>query len=439
MIARFSLPEMADLFTDEARYATYARVEVLATEAQVELGRVPEEALVDMRRAPSPRPERVAEIQKDRDHEVLSFLTAYTETMPPSSARWVHLGMTSYDLVDTALGHTLARAVDVLGGAGRRLRRILVERALEHFDTVMVGRTHGVHAEPTTLGHKLGGYAFAVERSLRRLDAARKAVAVGTISGAVGTYALIDPYVEEYVCAELGLGVEPSPTQVVSRDRHAQLLQAVALLGACVEQIALELRLLQRTEVREVEERHTAGYQGSSAMPHKANPTTSELLCGLARLLRGYASTALENVALWHERDLAHQAVEKVLLPDALTAAHFQLSTAAQVLEHLVVHPDRMRAQLAATHGLVCSSTVLTQLLENGVERDRAYRAVQAAAKRTAEYGHNFGDTLREEGVEAAARAPEDFLANHHVIHSRLESLRDAPDPIATDRPGRPD
>ncbi|WP_078910479.1 adenylosuccinate lyase [Streptomyces sp. NRRL S-87] len=424
MIPRFTLPEMASLFSDEYRYETYVRVEILATEAQVRLDRVPAEVLDDMRAAKTPLPSRVVEIQKERDHEVLSFLTAYTEQMPESSARWVHLGMTSYDLVDTALGFTLAQACDVLLSAGRRLRSVLVERAFEHWDTVMVGRTHGVHAEPTTFGHKLGGYAFAVERSLERLVAAREAVAVGTVSGAVGTYSLIDPAVEEYVCAQLGLGVEPSPSQVVSRDRHAQLLQAVAALGACIEQIALELRLLQRTEVREVEEQRVEAYQGSSAMPHKANPTGSELLCGLARLLRGYANMALENVALWHERDLAHQAVEKVLLPDAMTVAHFQTVKAAEILENLRVNPDHMRNSLAATHGLVCSSSVLVELLEAGVERDQAYRAVQSAARKTAEYGQNFGEALAEEGIETSPRTPEDFLVNHGVVHTRLEQLR---------------
>ncbi|WP_330242550.1 adenylosuccinate lyase [Streptomyces sp. NBC_00525] len=424
MIPQFTLPEMARLFSDEFRYETYVRVEILATEAQVRLGRVPEAVLDDMRAAAPPLPSRVTEIKKERDHEVISFLTAYTERMPESSARWVHLGMTSYDLVDTAMGSILAAATDLLVSAARRLRGVLVDRAFEHWDTVMVGRTHGVHAEPTTFGHKLGGYAFAVERSLRRLAAAREAVAVGTISGAVGTYALIDPAVEEYVCERLGLGIEPAPSQVVARDRHAQLIQAVALLGACVEQIALELRLLQRTEVREVEERRVEAYQGSSAMPHKANPTGSELLCGLARLLRGYAGTVLEDVALWHERDLAHQAVEKVLLPDALTVAHFQAVRAADLLEHLRIDADRMRESIDATHGLVYSSSVLVELLEAGVERDRAYRAVQAAAGRTAEHGQDFGEALLAEGVRSGPREPEDFLVRHGVVRSRLERLR---------------
>ncbi|MFG2577418.1 adenylosuccinate lyase [Streptomyces sp. NPDC048481] len=428
MIARYTLPEMADLFSDRTRYATWVRVEILASQAQAALGRVPHEAVEDMRRARVPDPERVAEIERERDHEVLSFLAAYCEDIPESSARWVHLGMTSYDLVDTALGHTLARATDLLADAARRLRRVLTSRALEHWDTVMVGRTHGMHAEPTTFGHKLAGHAFAVDRSLRRLAAAREAVAVGTVSGSVGTYALIDPYVEEYVCGALGLGVEPAPSQVVARDRHAQLLQAVAALGACVEQIALELRLLQRTEVREVEEARTGAYQGSSAMPHKRNPTTSERLCGLARLLRGYADTAMENVALWHERDLAHQSVERVILPDSLSVGHFQVTRAADLVASLAVDADRMRAHVDQTDGLIHSSSVLAELLGNGVEREHAYRSVQAAANHTLATGEHFGASLAKQGIDLAGLGPERFLTHHDVIRTRLEKLHELED-----------
>jgi adenylosuccinate lyase len=428
MIPRYTLPEMEDLFSDQSRYATWVQVEILASEAQVRLGRVPEEAVKDMRRAPVPLAARVAEIEKERDHEVLSFLAAYCDSMPESSARWVHLGMTSYDLVDTALGHTLARATDLLTGAGRRLRQVLVDRALEHWDTAMVGRTHGVHAEPTTFGHKLGGYAFAVDRSLKRLAAAREAVAVGTVSGSVGTYALIDPFVERHVCEALGLGVEPCPSQVVARDRHAQLLQAVATLGACVEQIALELRLLQRTEVREVEERRSSAYQGSSAMPHKRNPTASERLCGLARLLRGYAHTALEDVAMWHERDLAHQSVERVILPDSLSVGHYQATAAADLVASLTVHPERMRGHIDQTDGLVYSSSVLAELLGGGMERERAYRSVQAAANRTIATGVHFSDSLAEDGIDLGGLAPERLLTHHDVIRTRLETLRELDD-----------
>lgn len=428
MIARYALPEMARLWTDQARYETWTRVEVLATEAQAHLGRVPAEALDDIRRAQVPSAARVAEIERERDHEVLSFLAAYCEDIPDESARWVHLGMTSYDLVDTALAHTLARATDLLLAAARRLRRVLADRAVEHWDTVCIGRTHGVHAEPTTFGHKLAGFAFAVDRSVRRLGSARKAVAVGTISGSVGTYALIDPFVERYVCDEIGLGVEAAPSQVVGRDRHAELVQAVATLGACVEQIALELRLLQRTEVREVEERRTIAYQGSSAMPHKRNPTTSERLCGLARLLRGYASTVLENVALWHERDLAHQSVERVALPDSLMVGHFQATMAADLVQTLTVYPERMRAGIDHTDGLVYSSVVLADLLAAGVEREKAYRVIQSAANRTIASGTHFSEALHEEGIDLGPLRPQRFLAHHDVIRSRLESLRELED-----------
>jgi len=428
MISRYSCPEMAELWSDQARYTTWVRVEVLASQAQSMLGRVPMSALADIQLAQVPDAARVAEIELSRGHEVLSFLAAFCEDIPEESARWVHLGMTSYDLVDTALGHTLDRATRLLIEAARRLRSVLTERAVEHWSTVCIGRTHGVHAEPTTFGHKLAGFAFAVDRSIGRLRAAREAVAVGTVSGSVGTYALIDPSVETYVCRELGLGVESAPSQVVARDRHAQLVQAVATLGACVEQIGLELRLLQRTEVREVEERRTAAYQGSSAMPHKRNPTTSERLCGLARLLRGHAAVMLEDVALWHERDLAHQAVEQVVLPDSLMVGHYQAQLAAELVETLEVFPDRMRAAIDQTQGLALSSAVLADLLEGGVEREKAYRAVQMAANRTADLGENFEKALSAAGVHTDAIGPERFLVHHDVILKRLEALRELED-----------
>lgn len=425
MISRYSLPEMAELWSDQARYATWTRVEVLASQAQALLGRVPEAALADIRRARVPAAARVAELERERDHEILSFLAAFCEDIPDDSARWVHLGMTSYDLVDTALGHTLARACDLLLQAAARLRGVLADRAVEHWDTVCIGRTHGMHAEPTTFGHKLAGFAFAIDRSVRRLEAARTEVAVGTISGSVGTYALIDPFVEKYVCAELGLGVEPAPSQVVARDRHAQLLQTVATLGACVEQIAIEVRLLSRSEVREVEEPRTAAYQGSSAMPHKRNPTTSERLTGLARLLRGYAGTMLEDVALWHERDLSHSSVERVAMPDALIVAHYQATAAADLVAGLEVFPDRMRAAIDRTNGLAYSSAVLADLLEGGTERERAYRAIQAAANGAISGGDDLGTLLGAEGVDIGPLRPERFLVHHDVIFERLEALRD--------------
>lgn len=427
MIDRYALPEMRDLWTEEAKFASWVRVEVLASDAQAQLGVVPAAALDAIRTGTVPSPERVRDYERTRDHEVLAFLAAYTDSIPGGHGRWVHYGMTSYDLVDTALGHTLAASCDLLLTAVGGLRRVLVRRAFEHWDTICVARTHGIHAEPTTFGHKLALHAFAVDRCLVRLRAARTAVCVGTISGSVGTYSRIDPFVESYVCGRLGIGIEPAPSQVVARDRHAELLGTIAVLGAVVEQIGLELRLLQRTEVREVEEPRTSEYQGSSAMPHKRNPTSSERICGLARLLRSYADATWENVALWHERDLAHSSVERVAFPDAFTIAHYQASQAAQVIDGLTVNADRMLANLDATAGLIYSSEILLDLVAGGMDRDAAYRVVQAAASETAASGRHLSQTLADHGVMTRPDQfrPEAFLGRHDVIRKRLESLSD--------------
>ncbi|WP_447006261.1 adenylosuccinate lyase [Saccharothrix isguenensis] len=427
MIERYCLPEMRALWTDEAKYASWVEVEVLASQAQVELGVVPPEALTAIRQGRVPSPERVRECEVTRDHEILAFLDAYTETIPDGHGRWVHHGMTSYDLVDTALGHTLAKACDVMTEAATALRAALVRRAREHWDTVCVARTHGIHAEPTTFGQKLALHACAVDRSLRRLAAAREAVAVGTVSGPVGTYSKIDPYVEAFVCDALGLGVEPIPSQVVARDRHAELLSALAVLGAVVEQIGLELRLLQRTEVREVEEPRTSAYQGSSAMPHKRNPTLSERLCGLARLLRSYSTAACENVALWHERDLAHSPVERVVFPDAFTIAHYQVVLATRIVTDMRVFPDRMRQGLEATNGLIYSADVLLDLVAGGMDRERAYREVQAAATEAGETGRHLSETLADRGLATTPEQfrPERFLTRTSVLRDRMEKMFD--------------
>ncbi|MFD9654910.1 adenylosuccinate lyase [Streptomyces mirabilis] len=424
MIPRYVLPAMAELWSDESKYALWARIEVLVAEAQAAHGVVPAEVLRVISEAPPPAPQRVAELERTRDHEILAFLAAYTETMPADAARWVHHGLTSYDVVDTALGSTLKASCDFVLSAGVELLSVLAERALEHWDTVCVGRTHGVHAEPTTFGQKLAVHAFAVRRSLARIRAARTAVAVGTVSGAVGTYAFVDPRVEAHVCQTLGLTPESVPSQVVARDRHAELLSALAVGGAVVEQIALELRHLQRTEVREVEEPRTSEYQGSSAMPHKRNPSTSERLCGLARLLRAHAGAALEDVALWHERDLAHQSVERVILPDSLMVAHFQLASTAAVIRGLTVRADRMRENLDATKGLIYSSMSYLDLVSSGMEREPAYRAVQSAATEAWSGAADFAQALRSRGIEPpAAVGPERYLARRAHLKDRLQEL----------------
>jgi adenylosuccinate lyase len=425
VIPRYTLPAMGALWTEEGKLATWVQVEVLACEAHAQLGVVPAADLAAIRAGTPPTPQRVAEIERLTNHDVIAFLTAFAATIPGDAARWVHYGLTSSDLVDTAQAVTLTRSADLVLAAADRLVAVLRERALEHWDTVCVGRTHGVHAEPTTFGHKLAGFAFAVDRGRRRLREARDGVAVGSISGAVGTYASVDPFVEAYVLERLGLQAEPVPTQVVARDRHAGLLCALAVLGAAVEQIGLELRHLQRTEVREVEEPFGSGQKGSSAMPHKRNPILCERVCGLARILRGNAVVALENVALWHERDISHSSAERVVLPDSLIVAHYQLDVARRVVEGLAVFPERMRANLDATAGLVFSSQVLLALVDAGAARDDAYAVVQAAAMRAWETGSDFREALVAAGVDLPDEVfdPRRFLRHHDVVRRRLEAL----------------
>ena len=429
MISRYTLPDMGALFTDEAKLATWVEVEVLACEAHAELGVVPAEDLAAIKQGRVPSPERCAEIEQTTNHDVIAFLTAFMETIPSDGeenpGRWVHYGMTSSDLLDTALGATLGRATDLVLDKADRLVAALKRRAIEHWDTVCAGRTHGVHAEPTTFGHKLAQFAFAVDRGRVRLRAAREAVTVGSISGAVGTYSNIDPFVEQYVCERLGIAIEPVATQVVARDRHAELLSALAMLGASVEQIGLEIRHLQRTEVREAEEPFGKGQKGSSAMPHKRNPITCERICGIARVLRANAGAALENIALWHERDITHSSVERVILADSLIAADYQLHLAIRVVDGLTVFADRMLANLEATGGLIYSSQVLLHLVDTGMDRDDAYKVVQAAAMRTWESGVAFRQTLAEEGVEVPEEAlrPDRFLHRHDTVRRRLEAL----------------
>jgi adenylosuccinate lyase len=404
MIPRYSLPPMADLFTDEARFAAWVEVEVLAVEAWARLGVIPSnDARAVRQRAPESTPElveAVAERERTTDHDVAAFVDVVQERIGPPAGKWVHYGLTSTDVVDTALCLTLTRAADVLIEASGRLIAVLKRRALEFRATPMVGRTHGVHAEPTTFGAKLALWCLQADRDRQRLRRARDAVAVGKLSGAVGTYSNIDPSVEAYVCEALGLRPVPA-TQVVARDRHAEYLFACASVGATVELIATEIRHLQRTEVREAEEPFRAGQKGSSAMPHKRNPVKAEQLSGLARLLRGYLGAGLENVALWHERDISHSSVERVALPDASILAHYVLTKAADVIEGMTVNADRMIENLERSYGLVFSQPVLLALVASGLTRDEAYRIVQRHAMTAWEEGKPFR-TLLESDPEVA-------------------------------------
>jgi adenylosuccinate lyase len=432
MISRYTLPEMGALWGSEHRFRLYARVEVAVVRARARRGLVPAEDLAAIEAAPPPSAERVHELDQQLHHDVIAFLTAYGEGIGPA-ARHVHYGMTSSDLLDTALALQLERAADLLSRRLDRLVALLRDRALEHRDTLCLGRTHGVAAEPTTFGLKLAGHAFAFARDRRRLAAARQAVAVGKLSGAVGTYSNLAADIETEVLAELGLEPEDAATQVVARDRHAQFLTTLALVGGNLERLAVEVRHLQRTEVREVEEPFALGQKGSSAMPHKRNPIVAERLTGIARLLRGYAVPALEDVALWHERDISHSSAERVTLPDACCVLDYALERAGWLVAGLRVFPERMRANLEASGGLAGSSAALLALVDGGWSREDAYAAVQRAAMAAWDGKGGFRDLLlAEPGVSDAVGGPAGldaaidparFVANAGPIYERLENL----------------
>jgi adenylosuccinate lyase len=384
MIPRYSLPEMAELFSDETKFRTWLEIEVLTVEAWSELGVVPvADAAAIRERAPAMTPATIVAIgERERvtDHDVAAFVDVVQDAIGAPAGSWVHYGLTSSDVLDTALGVTLTAAADLLLQASAELVATLARRARELADVAMVGRTHGIHAEPITFGAKLALWCLQAERDRRRIQAARRAVAVGKLSGVVGTYSNIDPAVEERVCAALGLRPVPA-SQVVARDRHAEYLWACASVGASVESFATEIRHLQRTEVGEVEEAFASGQKGSSAMPHKRNPIVSERLSGLGRVLRGYLGAGLEDVALWHERDISHSSVERVVLPDASLLAYYLLRKMTALVDGLVVHSDRMLENLDLSHGLVFSQPVLLALVASGMDRDSAYRIVQRDAR----------------------------------------------------------
>jgi adenylosuccinate lyase len=388
---------MADVFTDEARFATWLEVEILAAEAQAKLGVVPPEAAAAIRERAGFDVSAIEAREQVTEHDVAAFVDVVQERVGLPEGAWLHHGLTSSDVVDTALSVTLVRACDLLLEAVDGLEHAIVTRAREHRDTPMVGRTHGIHAEPTTFGAKVALWALQVRRDRTRLVRARETIAVGKLSGAVGTYSNVAPEVEAYVCEHLGLRPVPA-TQVLARDRHAELLYACASLGASVESFALEIRHLQRTEVGEVAEPFRSGEQkGSSAMPHKRNPVKCEQLCGLARVLRANVIPGLEDVALWHERDISHSSVERIVLPDSLQLAYYVAVRFRAIAEGMVVHPERMLANLDASYGLVFSQPVLLALVEAGLSRDDAYRIVQRDAMRTWEERRPFLDILRDD------------------------------------------
>jgi adenylosuccinate lyase len=421
VIPRYSLPEMAALFTDVARFEKWLEVELLAVDARAGLGQVPADAAAVVRsRAPKVTDELVAAIN-DRElvtnHDVAAFVDVIQEAVGQPEGSLVHHGLTSSDVVDTALCSTLVAAADLLLDASDGLVAVLKRRALEFMDTPMAGRTHGMHAEPTTFGAKLALWCLQADRDRRRLGQARAALAVGKLSGAVGTYSNINPEVEDFVCRALGLTPVPA-TQVIARDRHAELLWACASVGATIEMMGTEIRHLARTELGEVEEAFAAGQKGSSAMPHKRNPILSERLSGLARVLRGYLGAGLEDVALWHERDISHSSVERVILPDACLLTYYVLRRATGLIDGLVVHPERMAANVTeGSFGLVFSQPVLLALVASGSSRDAAYRVVQRDARLAAEQRRSFRTVLEEDPeVTLSARDLDEAFDVHRSL-----------------------
>jgi len=401
MIPRYSPSAMAALFSDEARFAMWLEVELLATEGWVAVGDVPTDAAALCReRAPEIDAgfvEAVAERERITDHDVAAFVDVVQDAIGQPEGSWIHYGLTSSDVVDTALCATLTRAADLLIAASEALVAACANRARECIDIPVVGRTHGMHAEPTTYGAKFSLWALQANRDLERLRTARDRVAVGKLSGAVGTYSNIDPRVEAHVCASLGLTPVPA-TQVVARDRHAEFLWACASVGATIEMMATEVRHMARSELQEAEEPFKPGQKGSSAMPHKRNPILSERLCGLARVLRGYLSAGLEDVALWHERDISHSSVERVILPDAAMLTLYMLEKTKGLVEGLVLHPERAMVTLTeSSRGLVFSQSVLLALVAGGISRDAAYRIVQRDARTAWEEGRSFRSVLDED------------------------------------------
>ena len=436
MIERYSRPAMTRIWSGEATLERWLAVELAALEGWARLGVVPTEAVERIRAtAVAPDPARVAEIERTTNHDVAAFVDAVAEQLG-EDGRWFHFGLTSSDVLDTALSLAVQDAGALVLEGLERAFRVVVARAEEHRDTLCMGRTHGVYAEPTTFGLKLVGWAFTLDRERSRIEGALEGLRVGKLSGAVGQYAAIDPEVERIACEQLGLDAAPSSTQILQRDRHAELLGALALLGSSLERFATEIRHLARTEVREVEEPFGRGQKGSSAMPHKRNPIVAERICGLARVLRAHALVGLENVALWHERDISHSSAERVVVPDSFLAIDYMLDRFAWLVDGLVVRPQRMRANVDAGHGVFFSQRLLSALVESGLSREAAYRIVQRHAARAWDEELDFRELARAD-AEISSRVDLDrvfsldaYTAHVDTVFERLRALvaaREAP------------
>jgi adenylosuccinate lyase len=396
MIPRYSRPEMAAIWSPENKFQKWLKVEVLACEAWAKLGRVPKSALANIKKKAAFEPARVDEIEQVVKHDVIAFLTNVAEHVG-DDARYIHLGLTSSDVLDTALAMQMVEAADIIIADIGRLMDVLKRRAFEHKDTVMIGRSHGIHAEPVTFGLKMALWYDEMKRNLGRMQDAKDVAACGKVSGAVGTFANVDPYVEEYVCKKAGLTPAPVSTQIVQRDRHAQYMNTLAMVASSIEKFAVEIRHLQRTEVYEVEEFFHKGQKGSSAMPHKRNPIASENLSGLARVVRANAMAAYENIPLWHERDISHSSVERIIIPDSTVLLDYMLARFTGIMENLLVYPANMMANVNKMKGLIHSQRVLLALAEAGLSREDAYRLVQRNAMQVWEKGRDFKTLLKSD------------------------------------------
>jgi adenylosuccinate lyase len=439
VIARYSRPEMSRIWSEEGKLARWLEVELAALDGWAEVGAIPAEDVAGIRSAARPpSPERVAEIERKTDHDTAAFVDAVAEQLGPEG-RWLHHGLTSSDVVDTALALQIQDAGRLVLAELDRAIEVVVRRADEHRRSICIGRTHGIHAEPTTFGWKLAGWAFELDRNRTRLARALDANRVGQLSGTVGTYGSLDPEVERIACDRLGLEPDPLSTQVIARDRHAELLSVLALTATSLERFATEIRHLARTEVREVEEPFATGMKGSSAMPHKRNPKVAERICGLARVVRAASVVGLENVVLWHERDISQSSAERVVIPDAFLALDYMLDRFIWIVDGLVVYPERMLRNLAASHGLVFSHRLLLALVEAGLPRDEAYRLVQRNAMEAWDTESDFRGLVAADG-EITARLDSSALDNvfdlaasvQHVdaVLDRLRTLSRKEDPV---------
>ena len=421
MIERYTLPEMGELWTETYKLKTWLQVEIAVCEAQAELGITPEAAVEEIKAKANFDPKRVLEIEAEVRHDMIAFLTNVNEYVG-DAGRYIHLGLTSSDVLDTALALQLVASLDIILERLEQLSQAIRFQAQKHRDTVMIGRSHGIHAEPITFGFKLAGWLAEVCRNRDRLVRLQQQIAVGKISGAVGTYANIDPKIEAIACQKLGLRPDTASTQVISRDRHADYVQQFALLGATIERFAVEIRNLQRTDVLEVEEFFSKGQKGSSAMPHKRNPIRSERLTGMARILRGHAVAALENVALWHERDISHSSVERVILPDVCILTHFMLVEITDLVKNLLVYPENMKRNMNLYGGVVFSQRVLLTLVGKGMNREEAYSIVQSCAHEAwNKPDGDFHALIAKDARVASQLTPEEIEAcfdpQHHLKH----------------------